>query len=44
MHPSEKKDDDDAPGPPGTLSGNPSGRAALRKEQREQLGSNHREK
>jgi hypothetical protein len=33
--PSEKKDDDGKPGPPGTLSGNRSGRAALRREQRE---------
>jgi hypothetical protein len=41
--PSEKKDDGGTPGLPGTLSGNSWGRAALRREQREQLWSNHRE-
>jgi hypothetical protein len=30
-----KKDDDGTPGPPGTLSWNSSGRAALRREQQE---------
>jgi hypothetical protein len=40
--PSEKnKDDGDIPGPACALSGNCSGRAALRREQREQLESNH---
>jgi hypothetical protein len=42
--PSEKNEDDGGtPGPPRTLSRNGSGRAALRKEQREQLGSNYSE-
>jgi hypothetical protein len=40
---SEKKDDGGTPGPTGNISGNHSGRPALRREQREQLESNHRE-
>jgi hypothetical protein len=38
-----KEDDGGTPGPARTLSGNRSRPAALRKEQREQLDSNHRE-
>jgi hypothetical protein len=38
---SEKKDDGGTAGPPSTLSGNRSGRVDLRREQREQLESNH---
>jgi hypothetical protein len=38
-----KQDDGGPPGPACTLSANHSGRAALKKEQREQLVSNHRE-
>jgi hypothetical protein len=41
--PSEKKDDGGTPGPVRTLPWNRSGRAALRKEQREQFGSYGRE-
>jgi hypothetical protein len=42
--PSEKnKDDGGTPGPIRNLSGNRSGRATLTREEREQLGSNHRE-
>jgi hypothetical protein len=39
----KKKDNGDAIEPTGTLSGSRSGRAALRREQQEQLESNHRE-
>jgi hypothetical protein len=42
--PSDKnKDDGGTPGPTGTLSGSSSGQVALRREQQEQLESNHRE-
>jgi hypothetical protein len=40
----KNKDDGGTLGPTGTLSGNCSGRAALRREQQEQLQSNHCEK
>jgi hypothetical protein len=43
-HDVEKKVDGSIPKPTCTLSGNRSGRAALRREQQEQLESNHREK
>jgi hypothetical protein len=42
--PSEKEDDGGTFESARILSGNRSGRAALRREQREQLESNHREK
>jgi hypothetical protein len=42
--PSEKKNDGGTPGPAGTLSGNRLGLVALRREQWEQLESNHRKK
>jgi hypothetical protein len=37
----EKQDDGDKPGSTGTLGGNRSGQAALRREQQEQLESSH---
>jgi hypothetical protein len=44
LEPSGKKDGGGgSPGSAGTLSGNRSGRKALRRKQREQLGSNHRD-
>jgi hypothetical protein len=44
LHQSEKENDGDKPGSISALRGSRSGRATLRREHRERLESNHREK